>query len=182
MTLMNFASHGTQDLYPTFLEKERHLSKTQVADIAIIYNIGAMLGGVAFGFLSDRFGRRRGMALAFMLGAAMIPLWVSGAGIAILATGAFCMQFMVQGSWGIIPAHITELAPNQLRGFLPGFAYQCGVLLAADSAHFQSQLAISHGFSTTMGMMALAIFGVGVVVIMCGPERRAAHFGTGSTI
>jgi MFS transporter, SHS family, lactate transporter len=181
MTLMNFASHGTQDLYPTFLEKERHLGKTQVADIAIIYNIGAMLGGVAFGFLSDRFGRRRGMALAFIFGAAMIPLWVSGASIAMLVTGAFFMQFMVQGSWGIIPAHITELAPDQVRGFLPGFAYQCGVLLAANAAHFQSQLALSNGYSTTMGMMAFAIFGVGVVVIMCGPERRAAQFGTGST-
>jgi SHS family lactate transporter-like MFS transporter len=181
MTLMNFSSHGTQDLYPTFLEKERHLSKTQVADIAIIYNIGAMFGGVVFGFLSDRFGRRRGMALAFIFAAAMIPLWVSGGNIAILAAGAFCMQFMVQGSWGIIPAHITELAPDQVRGFLPGFAYQCGVLLAANSAHFQSHLAMSRGYATTMGMMALAIFGIGVVVILCGPERRAAQFGPGST-
>jgi SHS family lactate transporter-like MFS transporter len=181
MTMMNFASHGTQDLYPTFLEKERHLNKTQVADIAIIYNIGAILGGVAFGFLSDRLGRRWGMVLAFVFAAAVIPLWVFGTSIAMLALGGFCMQFMVQGSWGIIPAHITELSPDPVRGFLPGFAYQCGVLLAANSAHFQSQLARQNGYSATMGMMALVIFSVGAMVIMCGPERRAAQFGTSLT-
>jgi SHS family lactate transporter-like MFS transporter len=181
MTLMNFASHGTQDLYPTFLEKERHLTKTQVADIAIIYNIGAILGGVAFGFLSDRLGRRRAMALAFIAAAAIIPLWVAGASTAMLALGAFCMQFMVQGSWGVIPAHITELAPDAVRGFLPGFAYQCGVLFAANSAHFQSQVAQQRGYSATLGMMALAVFGVGVLVILLGPERRAAQFGANST-
>lgn len=181
MALMNFASHGTQDLYPTFLEKERHLTKSQIADIAIIYNIGAMLGGVAFGFLSDRLGRRRGMVLAFIFAAGLIPIWAFGASTAILAIGGFCMQFMVQGSWGIIPAHINELSPDPVRGFLPGFAYQCGVLLAANSAHFQSQLAKQMGYSATMGMMALAIFCVGVIVIMCGPERRAAQFGTTST-
>ena len=178
MTLMNFASHGTQDLYPTFLEKERHLNKTWIADIAIIYNIGAILGGVAFGFLSDRLGRRRGMVLAFIFAALMIPLWISGSSTAMLALGAFCMQFMVQGAWGVIPAHITELSPDPVRGFLPGFAYQCGVLLAANSAHLQSQLANHTGYSATMGLMALAIFCVGVVVILCGPERRAAQFGT----
>ncbi len=181
MTLMNFASHGTQDLYPTFLEKERHLGKTQIADIAMIYNIGAILGGVAFGFLSDRLGRRRGMVLAFIFATAMIPLWVGGASAAMLALGGFGMQFMVQGSWGIIPAHITELSPDAVRGFLPGFAYQCGVLFAANSAHFQSQLAKEKGYSATMGMMALAIFCIGAVVIICGPERRAAQFGTSST-
>ncbi len=177
MTLMNFASHGTQDLYPTFLEKERHLGKSQVADIAILYNIGAILGGVAFGFLSDRLGRRRGMVLAFIFAAVLVPLWASGSTTAMLAIGAFFMQFMVQGSWGVIPAHITELSPDAVRGFLPGFAYQCGVLLAANSAHFQSQLAKNAGYSATMGMMALAVFFVGAIVIMCGPERRAAQFG-----
>jgi MFS transporter, SHS family, lactate transporter len=181
MTLMNFASHGTQDLYPTFLEKERHLARSQVADIAIIYNIGAMLGGAAFGFLSDRLGRRRGMVLGFIFAAGIIPVWAFGASTAMLAVGGFCMQFMVQGSWGIIPAHITELSPDAVRGFLPGFAYQCGVLLAANSAHFQSRLASQMGYAATMGMMALAIFCVGIVVIMCGPERRATPFGTSST-
>jgi SHS family lactate transporter-like MFS transporter len=180
MTLMNFASHGTQDLYPTFLEKERHLTKTWIADIAILYNIGAILGGVAFGFLSDRLGRRRGMVLAFIFAAFMIPLWISGSSTALLALGAFIMQFLVQGAWGVIPAHITELSPDAVRGFLPGFAYQCGVLLASNSAHFQSQLAGRAGYSAGMGLMALAIFCIGALVIMFGPERRAALFGENS--
>ena len=177
MTLMNFASHGTQDLYPTFLEKEHYLARNKVANLAIIYNIGALCGGVVFGFLSDRCGRRRSMVLAFIFAAAMIPVWAFGQTTAILAMGGFGMQFMVQGSWGVIPAHINELSPDQVRGFLPGFAYQCGVLLAANSAHFQSQLAGRMGYPAAMGIMALAVFGVGIVVIMCGPEQRAAEFG-----
>jgi MFS transporter, SHS family, lactate transporter len=180
MTAMNFASHGTQDLYPSFLEQERHLSKTQVANIAIIYNLGAVLGGVTFGLLSDWRGRRCAMVLAFVLAAAMIPLWSAGGTIAALATGAFLMQFMVQGAWGIIPAHITELAPDAVRGFLPGFAYQCGVLLAANSAHFQAQLAKDGQYSTTMALMAFIVFSLGSLIIISGPERRAAPFGVGT--
>ena len=179
MTLMNFASHGTQDLYPSFLELQRHLPKTQVADIVIICNVGAILGGISFGFLSDRRGRRFGMVLAFMLAALLIPLWVSGDTIVLLSMGGCLMQFMVQGAWGIIPAHINELSPGAVRGFLPGFAYQCGVLVAANSAHFEAQFAKHGSYSTTMAIMALAVFLVGIVVIALGPERRSAVFGAG---
>jgi len=179
MTLMNFASHGTQDLYPSFLEQQRHLSKTQVADVVIICNIGAILGGIAFGFLSDQRGRRYGMALAFILAAFLIPLWSSGPNTVLLTLGGFLMQFMVQGAWGIIPAHINELSPDTVRGFLPGFAYQCGVLLAANSARFEAQFAQHGSYSTAMAMMALTVFFVGTIVIVCGPERRSAVFGAG---
>src|SRR5437879_3345911 len=123
MMMMNFASHGTQDMYPTFLEKQRGFSPRQVATIAVIYNIGALLGGIIFGLLSDRFGRRRGMMLALLLAALAIPLWAYAPGTVGLVLGAFLMQFMVQGAWGVIPAHITELSPDSVRGFLPGFAY-----------------------------------------------------------
>lgn len=180
MTVMNFASHGTQDLYPSFLEQERHLSKEQVGNIAIIYNLGAILGGISFGLLSDWRGRRYAMVLAFVLAALLIPPWSSGATIASLTLGAFLMQLMVQGAWGVIPAHITEIVPDSVRGFLPGFAYQCGVLLAANSAHLQAQFAKNGAYSTTMAMMALAVFCVGSVVIICGPERRATRFGADS--
>jgi SHS family lactate transporter-like MFS transporter len=182
MALMNFASHGTQDIYPTFLEKERHLAKNQIADLAIIYNIGALFGGITFGFLSDRIGRRRGMVMAFVGAAVIIPFWTSGTTLVLLALGGFVMQFMVQGAWGVIPAHLTELSPDAVRGFLPGFAYQCGNLIAANSAHFQSQAAKSMGYSAILGMMALTVFSVAIVVVMCGPERRAARFGTRSTV
>lgn len=177
MTLMNFSSHGTQDLYPSFLEQERRLTKTAVANIAIIYNLGAILGGLTFGYLSDWAGRRYAMVLAFVLAVFLIPLWSGAAGIGALTFGAFLMQFMVQGAWGIIPAHITELAPDSVRGFLPGFAYQCGVLLAANSAHLQAQWAKNGAYSGTMAAMALVVFCAGAVVIFFGPERRAAQFG-----
>jgi len=180
MTIMNFASHGTQDLYPSFLEQQRHLPKTQVANIAIIYNLGAILGGATFGLLSDFRGRRRAMALAFVLAALLIPLWTSGATIATLVLGSFLMQFMVQGAWGVIPAHITELAPDSVRGFLPGFAYQCGVLLASNSAHIEAKFAKNGDYATTMASVALTVFCVGFFVILLGPERRAAAFAAPS--
>jgi SHS family lactate transporter-like MFS transporter len=179
MTLMNFASHGTQDLYPSFLELQRHLAKTQVADIVILYNIGAILGGITFGFFSDRYGRRYGMALAFILAALLVPLWAGGPTTALLSLGGFLMQFMVQGAWGIIPAHINELSPDAVRGFLPGFAYQCGVLFAANSARFEAQFAQHTTYSSAMAITALIVFFVGTIVIVCGPERRSARFGAG---
>ena len=109
MTVMNLSSHGTQDLYPSFLEKQRHLTKPQVANVAIIYNIGAIFGGATFGLLSDFRGRRRAMSIAFALAACLIPLWISGASIPALALGSFLMQFMIQGCLGqSFPAHITE--------------------------------------------------------------------------
>jgi MFS transporter, SHS family, lactate transporter len=119
------------------------------------------------------------MALAFILAALLIPLWSSGPTTVLLSLGGFLMQFMVQGAWGIIPAHINELSPDAVRGFLPGFAYQCGVLLAANSAHFEAQFAKHGSYSTAMAMMAVAVFFVGTIVIVCGPERRSAVFGEG---
>ncbi len=176
MTMMNFASHGTQDLYPSFLEKERHLTKNQVGNIAMIYNAGALLGGIAFGLFSDRFGRRAGIALALVMAAAMIPLWASASTTLALTLGAFLMQFMVQGAWGIIPAHITELSPNAVRGLLPGLAYQCGVLLASNAAHIEAQLSKRGTYAAAMSKTALIAFALGILVILLGPEKRAVKF------
>jgi SHS family lactate transporter-like MFS transporter len=176
MTMMNLASHGTQDLYPSFLEQERHFSKAQVGNTAIIYNLGAVAGGVCFGLFSDRVGRRRSMALALLLAVGVIPLWSSGATATALVAGAFLMQFLVQGAWGVIPAHITEVSPNAVRGFLPGFAYQCGVLLAGNAAHVEAQLSKGSTYSNAMAMTAFAAFCLGALVIVFGPERKAAAF------
>jgi SHS family lactate transporter-like MFS transporter len=177
MTMMNFASHGTQDLYPSFLEQERHFTKAQVGNTAIIYNLGALLGGVCFGLLSDRFGRRRSMALGLLLAVGMIPMWCGQLGGGWLVLGAFLIQFTVQGAWGVIPAHITELSPGAVRGFLPGFAYQCGVLLAGNAAHIEAQLSKHGSYSSAMAETAFAAFCLGAVVIILGPERKAAEFG-----
>jgi SHS family lactate transporter-like MFS transporter len=176
MTMMNLSSHGTQDLYPSFLAQERHFTKAQVGNTAIIYNLGALAGGICFGLLSDHVGRRRSMTLALLLAIGVIPLWSSGATVAALTAGAFLIQFMVQGAWGVIPAHITEVSPNAVRGFLPGFAYQCGVLLAGNAAHIEAQLSKGSSYSNAMAMTAFAAFCMGAIVIMVGPERKAALF------
>jgi SHS family lactate transporter-like MFS transporter len=118
------------------------------------------------------------MVIAFVLAIFLIPLWTTGTTILTLAIGSFLMQFMVQGAWGIIPAHLTELAPDSVRGFLPGFAYQCGVLIASNSAHLQTQFARNGDYATTMSIMALVVFIIGSIVILLGPERRAVHFGS----
>ena len=178
MMMMNFASHGTQDMYPTFLKLERGFSPRQVAVIVVIYNIGALVGGILFGLYSDRFGRRRGMATAFLLATVMIPLWAYAPNTPLLVLGAFLMQFMVQGAWGVIPAHITELSPDSVRGFLPGLAYQCGVLLASSVPYTVAVFSKSLNYSTAMALTSLTVFLLGIAVILLGPEKKGAPFGS----
>src|ERR1700687_724500 len=140
MMMMNFVSHGTQDLYPTFLEKYWGFGPRQRISINAFSAIGAISGGVVFGLISDRIGRRRSMSTALGLAIVVIPLWAYAPSLLLLLAGAFLMQFMVQGAWGIIPAHLSELSPDSVRGFLPGFAYQCGVLLAGSVAYIEAVL------------------------------------------
>jgi SHS family lactate transporter-like MFS transporter len=178
MMMMNLSSHGTQDLYPSFLKEQRGFSPRQVAVIAIIYNVGALSGAVVFGLLSDRIGRRRAMMVAFVLAMLVVPLWAYSPGTVLLVLGAFTLQFMVQGAWGIIPAHLTELSPDSVRGFLPGFAYHCGVLLAGYIAYFQAVFAQKSSYSSVMGVSALAVFTLAIVVISLGRERHGTTFGS----
>ena len=119
MTTMMLASHGTQDMYPTFLQRQWHMSPPRRATITAISGIGAIVGGLAFGYFSDKKGRRRAIITAFVLGAAVIPLWAYAPNQALLVTGAFMIQFMVQGAWGVIPAHLSELSPDSVRALLP---------------------------------------------------------------
>jgi len=176
MALMNFASHGTQDMYPTFLKGYRKLSTEAYSTVVIIMMIGALIGGVVFGLASDRFGRRRMMIVALVFALALIPLWALTARVVAFTAGAFLMQFMVQGAWGIIPAHINELSPNQVRGFLPGFAYQCGNLIASSIAPVQATLAEHYPYSTVMAVSAGIIFIVAIGVTALGSERRGVIF------
>jgi SHS family lactate transporter-like MFS transporter len=177
MMMMNFVSHGTQDMYPTFLLEYRGFSSRQKDLIVVIYNVGALLGGVFFGLVSDRIGRRRAMVAALVLANLLIPLWVYAPTTALLVVGAFLMQFMVQGAWGVIPAHITELSPDAVRGFLPGFAYQCGVLLAGSVAYVEAVFARHTSFANAMALTAFTVFTLGAVVVALGRERRGAAFG-----
>ncbi|MDB4950732.1 MAG: major facilitator superfamily 1 [Gemmatimonadetes bacterium] len=177
MAGMNFASHGTQDMYPTFLQRDWHFNPQQRALLTALSMVGAICGGILVGHLSDRYGRRRAIAGALFGGILMIPLWAFAPSVALLAVGAFAMQFMVQGAWGVIPAHITELSPDSVRGFLPGFAYQCGVLIAGAVAYVEAVFAQRMTYAQSMGMVALTVFSFAAVVALLGRERKGHAFG-----
>ena len=177
MMMMNFVSHGTQDMYPTFLERYWGFGPTQRLTVTSIMMIGAIAGGVLFGFMSDRFGRRRSMIVALLLAIALVPLWAFAPSLTLLIVGAFFMQFMVQGAWGIIPAHLSELSPDSVRGFLPGFAYQCGVLLAGSVAYIEALLKEKMSFATAMALTAATVFTGAIIIIALGREQRGIHFG-----
>jgi MFS transporter, SHS family, lactate transporter len=179
MMMMNLSSHGTQDLYPTFLQRYRGLGVAQKSNLAAISMIGAIIGGVVFGLLSDRIGRRMAITVAFVGALAAIPLWALPSSIIALAAGAFLLQFMVQGAWGVIPAHISELSPNEIRGSMPGFAYQCGNLMASGIMLVETGLAQRPhaNYANVMAMTAGAIFVVSILVTLAGPEKRGEDFG-----
>ena len=175
MTAFTSFSHGTQDLYPTFLEKGKHFEPSTVGKIASIASIGALLGGIAFGTLSERLGRRRTIVLASLLAIPMVPLWSWSHGAALLALGGFLMQFMVQGAWGIIPAHLNELSPPSVRAIVPGLAYQLGNLLSSRNAVFQASLATSLFAGSLQPVLGWTVVIVAVAVclmtLVCG-ERK----------
>ncbi len=123
ISIMAFVSHGTQDMYPTFLQRERHFSPELTALITMISMTNAIAGGLIFGFYRDWAGRRRAMVTALLLASLVVRVWVLAPSAAVIVAGAFLMQFMVHGAWGIVPAHLSELAPNAPRGFFPGLAY-----------------------------------------------------------
>ena len=179
MAMMNFSSHGTQDLYPTFLEKSFHFSPQRRSLLTAFTMVGAVSGGIVFGLFSDRYGRRRAMIAALLLGCCVIPLWAFPRNTVWLWAGGFLIQFMVQGAWGVIPAHISELSPDSVRGFLPGFAYQCGVLIAGTAPYVQSHLVEQKGwgYGNVMSLTALIVFMLAAVVTAVGQERRATAFG-----
>jgi len=174
---MNFVSHGTQDMYPTFLQRDWGMSPRMRSAINAVGAIGAIVGGVAFGFLSDRMGRKRSIVMALAFAVVMIPVWAFAPTIALLVLGAFLMQFMVQGAWGVIPAHITELSPDSVRGFLPGFAYQCGVLIAGSVGYIETRLALHMSWANAMAVTALAVFLLAALAASLGRERHGVAFG-----
>jgi SHS family lactate transporter-like MFS transporter len=176
MAMMNFISHGTQDLYPTFLQKQRLFSSGTTAIVTAISMVGAIVGGLAFGQLSERWGRRRTMVRAALTGVVIIPLWIWAPSLGLLMLGAFLMQAMVQGAWGVIPVHINELSPPQLRGFFPGFAYQTGVLIASTIAYIEAVLGEHFSYATSMAGLAAIVLLIGALVIWLGPEAKGVAF------
>jgi SHS family lactate transporter-like MFS transporter len=175
MFAFNSFSHGTQDLYPTFLEKNHQFSPQTVRTIAIISSLGAILGGILFGMWSERIGRRRAIVIAALLSIPAIPLWAYSHTVPMLALGGFLMQFMVQGAWGVIPAHLNELSPPAVRGTFPGFAYQLGNLLASRNAVIQAKLVekrFGGRYPPVLACTVLIVVVMVAVVTGSGRERR----------
>lgn len=176
MTGMNAASHGTQDMYPTFLQRFWHMGSTSRSVVSAISMVGAIVGGIWVGYLSDRIGRRRAIVFAIAAAIVTVPLWAYAPRVTLLVIGAFLIQMFVQGAWGVIPAHLSELSPNSVRGFLPGFSYQCGVLIAGSVAWFEARLAEHASYPAAMAVTATASFALAGVMAGVGRERRGAAF------
>jgi SHS family lactate transporter-like MFS transporter len=176
MTLMMFLSHGTQDLYPDFLRSTRGASAHTISYLAILYNIGAVLGTLLFGHLSERLGRRRSMIFALCLALAAIPAWAFAGPIIIIAIAAFVLQAGVQGAWGVIPAHLNELSPDQTRGLLPGLAYQLGILIAAPINSIEYALSSRVGYSWALAGFEIINIALLIVVLALGKERKGRGF------
>jgi MFS transporter, SHS family, lactate transporter len=182
MTALNWMSHGTQDVFPTFLKATEyggaHLSASTASWIAVIYNIGAILGGLIAGTLSERYGRRYLIAFCALLGLPIVPLFAYSHTAGMLALGAFLMQLMVQGAWGVIPAHLTELSPDAIRGFYPGVTYQLGNCLAAFNLPIQVALAKSYGYPFALAVTIVPMLILVAVLILLGKEAKGVSFGS----
>jgi SHS family lactate transporter-like MFS transporter len=176
MTLMMFLSHGTQDLYPDFLKTAHGFTPAGVSYTAIIYNVGAVLGAILFGHFSEHMGRRRAMIAALGLSLLMVPAWAFGISPLMLVAGAFLMQVGVQGAWGIIPAHLSELSPTAVRGLMPGFAYQLGILFAAPTNTIEFALRDRLGYGWALAAFETANIVLLATVIALGKEHKGRDF------
>ncbi|MFV4845828.1 MFS transporter [Edwardsiella tarda] len=183
MAAFNFFSHGTQDLYPTFLKVQHGFSANVISIIAVSYNIASIAGGIFFGTLSERIGRKRAIMLAALLALPVIPLWAFSGGSLMLGIGAFLMQFMVQGAWGVIPTYLNELVPASARAVLPGFVYQLGNLLASVNATLQASIAAHHGqnYALAMAITAGSVAVIIAILIAFGRDTRGVSMAEKST-
>lgn len=176
MTLMMFLSHGTQDLYPDFLKSAHGIAAVTVTYIVMWYNVGAIAGAIIFGYISELIGRRRGMIAALVLSLATIPAWAFSGPMLALAAAAFVMQVGVQGAWGVIPAHLNELSPDQTRGLLPGLAYQLGILIASPVNNIEYSLRVRFGYSWALAGFEAVNIALLMVVLALGSERKGKEF------
>ncbi|MBI3404918.1 MAG: MFS transporter [Acidobacteria bacterium] len=176
MTFMMFLSHGTQDLYPDFLREIHKIKAETVANIVMLYNVGAVIGAIIFGHLSQVAGRRRGMMCAMALSLLVIPLWAFGNSMAVLVAGSFLMQMGVQGAWGVIPVHLNELSHDAARGLMPGLAYQLGILFAAPTNNIEFALRDHLGYQWALGGFEVFTIAVLMITLVFGDERHGKSF------
>jgi SHS family lactate transporter-like MFS transporter len=182
MTAFNWMSHGTQDVYPTFLGAHANegagLASTTVKWIVVVYNVGAIIGGLVFGTLSQRFSRRYTVVFCAILALPIVPLFAYSRSAAMLCLGSFLMQLFVQGAWGVIPAHLTEMSPDAIRGLYPGVTYQLGNLLAAFNLPIQERLAESHGYPFALAATIVPVLIAVAVLTLIGKDATGIRFGT----
>jgi SHS family lactate transporter-like MFS transporter len=176
MFLMNCLSHGTQDLYPDFLKHQHGVAPNTVAYVTIFFNVGAVVGAILFGMVSERIGRRYSMLTALAVALAVIPAWAFGSTLTVLAVGAFLMQMGVQGAWGIIPVHLNELSPDAVRGLLPGFTYQVGILFASFTPSLEFALRSRLGYAWALTAFELMVIAALALMLLFGSERHGRSF------
>jgi SHS family lactate transporter-like MFS transporter len=180
MTAFNWMSPGAQDIYPTFLTSPEGAGLPPVTAkwIAVIYNIGGIIGGLIFGALSQRLGRRYAIIWCTVMALPIVPLFALSQSAAMLCLGSFLIQFCVQGAWGVIPAHLTEMSPDAIRGFYPGVTYQLGNLLAAFNLPIQEHLAASHGYPFALAATLFPVLIAVTVLTAVGKDATGIRFGT----
>jgi SHS family lactate transporter-like MFS transporter len=186
MTAFNWMSHGTQDLYPKFLAGKPDMggagmSTATASWIAVIYNVGAIIGGLVFGSLSEKYGRRYTIVFCAVIGLPIVPLFAYSHTAGLLCLGSFLMQVAVQGAWGVIPAHLTEMSPDAIRGFYPGVTYQLGNCLAAFNLPIQTALAKSHGYPFALAVTIIPVLIIVALLTLFGKEAKGIAFGTAKT-
>ena len=184
MTAFNFFSHGTQDVYPSFLQKQHGFDPQTTGMLTAVMNIGAIVGGTLFGAWSQKIGRRKAIVIAALIALPVLPLWAFSATPLLLGLGGFLMQLSVQGAWGVIPVHLNELSPESARAVFPGAAYQFGNLLASVNAYWQGSLALAHkdvagkdNYGLALALVAGTVAVVIAVLTWFGPEAKGAAFG-----
>jgi SHS family lactate transporter-like MFS transporter len=177
MTAFNWMSHGTQDVYPTFVKKGLGLSADTSIAIAVVYNVGAIIGGSLLGAYSEKLGRRRTIMIAATAGLVVVPFFVLSTTVGWLMLSSFLMQVCVQGAWGVIPAHLTEMSPDAIRGFYPGVTYQLGNLIAALNLPIQEAIAERHGYPAAMTWTVVPALAVVLVLSAVGKEAKGIRFG-----
>ncbi|MGA8940190.1 MAG: MFS transporter, partial [Acidobacteriaceae bacterium] len=181
MTALMSFSHGTQDLYPTFLKHDHGIRGLALSTIAIVGNVGAVLGGIWFGGYSERVGRRRAIITAALLSIPMIPLWAWSHTAVLLAVGGFAMQFMVQGAWGVIPVHLNEMSPPAVRAIFPGLAYQLGNVLSSRNSVLQAAAAAKYfggRFAPVLAITVVIVAAAVVLVTALGKEAKGADLSS----
>ncbi|MGD0740560.1 MAG: MFS transporter [Terracidiphilus sp.] len=177
MTVITCFSHGSQDLYPDFLRTVHRFSALTTSNLAILYNVGAILGALTIGHLSQKIGRRWSIFVALGVALVAVPAWAFGGSLAALAAGAFVMQFGVQGVFGVIPAHLNELAPPAVRSLFPGVVYQLGMLIGAPSVSVEFALRRTFGYSWALAAFEIASIAALAVLCAWGPEKKDRELG-----